>query len=679
MRQLVKEIRLYNKQYYQLNAPTISDQQYDELKHELIYLETTHPEWTLPNSPTQQIGDDQTKGFAKVKHAVPMLSLDNTYSLPDLQAFGQRLSQTLGYMPELVCEPKYDGVAIAVTYRNGQLAQAVTRGNGQEGDDVTQNVRTIASLPHTLQGEGIPNLIEFRGEVFMPRNTFHALNAEREAAQQDPFINPRNTAAGSLKLHDHREVARRRLACAIYHVVPSPPIAPTHAEALARAASWGIPICERIVRCETFETLAAQIEEWNELRPTLPFDTDGMVVKVNNYDAQQTLGHTATSPRWAIAYKYPNLPVATQLLDVQFQVTRTGAIIPVAILQRVPIGGVYVQRATLHNADYIARLDLHHGDTVLVERGGEVIPKVLSVDPSKREPEARPVRYPHNCPACNSPLQRDTDNAITYCPNTLGCPHQRIAAIIHFASKHALNISGLAETTVHTLYQYGAISTIESIYALTIEKLREVDEAKKKDTESKAKGTSKDEEKRSAKNLINAIEASKQAPLSCLLYGLGIHHIGITKARMLARHYRNMEALLSATHDELAALPNVGNEVAASIVRYFSNQANIERIIHLKRLGLNMHEDVEDSANTLQGLQIVVSGSFPDYHREAILDLIQRHGGRTQSVVTATTSFLVAGERAAATKLKEAEQLGIPTITLQQLMELINPEPNVTL
>lgn len=656
IRELTERVRGYERSYRIDAQSQISDYEYDQLVSRLRELERQFPELSLPDSPTRMVGDDRTSGFRKVTHKVPMLSLENTYSLEDLEAFDRRVRDALGAEPEYVCELKFDGVAISVLYRKGELVQAVTRGNGLEGDDVTDNVRTIASIPHRLTGLYVPDEIEFRGEIFMPRATFAELNAQRELQGQSPLANPRNAAAGSLKLHDHQEVAKRRLDCWLYYVVHTPPLYPTHAASMSMAQGWGIPVSSMTRICHSVAEVFEQITRWEGARDTLPFDTDGVVIKVNSYQAQQTLGLTSNSPRWAIAYKYPTKQAKTKLLRVDFQVGRTGVVVPVAILERVPLGGVRVQRATLHNADQVARLGLCEGDTVVLERGGEVIPKVVGVVPELRVPNAAPVVYPTTCPVCHTPLQRNEGQVHSYCPNNLECPAQIVASLEHYASRKAMDIEGLGGRTAKLLYGHGLVHHVVDLYSLTPEALQTLPRFSEL----------------VASKLLRSIEASKQAPLSRVLFGLGIRFVGANLARELALHFGDIDALMRATYEELNAIPEVGHNVAQSLVDFFAQESTQALVARFKELGFTLREESQATSDRLAGKKIVVSGKIEGYSREQIQQLIRSHGGVVQSSPSGETSYIVAGERMGASKRKAAERLGIPIITPSEFFGTLN-------
>ena len=557
------QIQELDQRYYGQSESPVADGAYDALVRELHELEVQYPELRLANSPTQRVGDDRTRGFRKVRHAVPMQSLDNTYSYQELREFDQRVREGLdGAQPTYIAELKYDGVALAVLYRDGELVQAVTRGNGVEGDDVTANARTIAVLPHRLQGTGWPREVELRGEVFMPRAVFRELNEEAERLGRPPLANPRNAASGSLKLKDSEQVRARRLDCRLYYVLHTPQLANTHYEALQLARSWGLPISDYEAMCGGIDEVVAQIEQMEGRRADLPFDTDGIVVKVNDFEEQRQLGSTAKSPRWAIAYKYPAREVYTRLLGVDFQVGRTGTVSPVAHLEPIAVGGSTVARATLHNEDQIARLGLMIGDMVGVIKAGEVIPRINGYEPSMRPADARQIVYPTHCPACGTPLRRDEGEARWYCPNALGCPAQVEGAIVHFASKNALNIAALGEATVQKLHQAALVTSIPDLYGLTPEQLYP--------SAQNPVGIEGFAQK-SAVALVEAIGQSRRTTLARFLFGLGIPGVGVKTAQDLAAALRTLVAVQQATVEQLATIEGIGEQMAQAIVEFFTN------------------------------------------------------------------------------------------------------------
>ena len=596
------QIQELDQRYYGQSESPVADGAYDALVRELHELEVQYPELRLANSPTQRVGDDRTRGFRKVRHAVPMQSLDNTYSYQELREFDRRVREGLdGAQPTYIAELKYDGVALAVLYRDGELVQAVTRGNGVEGDDVTANARTIAVLPHRLQGTGWPREVELRGEVFMPRAVFRELNEEAERLGRPPLANPRNAASGSLKLKDSEQVRARRLDCRLYYVLHTPQLANTHYEALQLARSWGLPISDYEAVCGGIDEVVAQIEQMADRRADLPFDTDGIVVKVNDFDEQRQLGSTAKSPRWAIAYKYPAREVYTRLLGVDFQVGRTGTVSPVAHLEPIAVGGSTVARATLHNEDQIARLGLMIGDMVGVIKAGEVIPRINGYEPSMRPADARQIVYPTHCPACGTPLRRDEGEARWYCPNSLGCPAQVEGAIVHFASKNALNIAALGEATVQKLHQAALVTSIPDLYSLTPERLYPSAQ-----NPAGIEGFAR----KSAVALVEAIGQSRRTTLARFLFGLGIPGVGVKTAQDLAASLRTLEAVQQATVEQLAAIEGIGEQMAQAIVEFFTNAQSSRVVQRLVEIGFDLRVDeVAQLGRGLEGMKVVVTGT----------------------------------------------------------------------
>lgn len=653
---LRNEIERLNKLYYQDAISEISDQEYDALQRSLIDLETQYPQFATTDSPTLRVGDDRNRGFAQVRHRIPMLSLDNTYSLTELQEFDRRIHNTLQRKVTYTCELKYDGVAISLIYQNGLLHQAITRGNGEEGDDVTQNVKTIRNIPHRLTGSNWPNYFEARGEIYMPRSTFRQLNEERERQGEAPFANPRNATAGSLKLHDSQIVKQRGLECALYQILTPTPLFSEHQEALKTARNWGLPVSAEVALCNNIDEVARQIESWGGEREALPFETDGVVVKVNSLSDHEKLGTTAKSPRWAIAYKYPTEQVRTELEGVEFQVGRTGSITPVANLSAVQLGGSTVRRATLHNADQLARLDLHYGDTVLVEKGGEIIPKIVSVVVEERKPGGTPVVFPTVCPACGETLQRKEGEARHFCPNTLNCPAQVTGAIEHFASRKALNIEGLGAKVVAQLYEAGLITNLPDLYTLKIEDLLKLERFRK----------------RSAENLIDALRRSLSTPFPQVLFGLGIPNVGETTAQRLAYHFGSIDALMSASKEELLTVPDVGEILAEEISSFFSREANQRVVESLRSIGFNLTaERPETRSSTLEGWRVVVSGRFERYSRNELKQELQAAGATLLSAVSSNTTHVVAGQGMGPAKLAKAESLGVRIVSEEEIHKIL--------
>ena len=657
--ELRKTLNHHNHLYYVEAAPIISDYEFDQLMRELATLEAQFPELDDPNSPTRRVGSDRTSSFAQIRHQHPMLSLANAYSPEELMEFDTRARRALGTeTPRYICELKYDGVAIALTYRHGQLMQAVTRGDGINGDDVTANVRTIRTIPLTLHGN-YPDEFEIRGEIIMPHSVFAELNSQREEAGETPFANPRNATAGTIKLLNSAEVARRRLDCFLYYLPGDYLPQRTHYERCMEAKNWGFKISEQITPCNTMAEVLQFIDHWEAARRELPYDTDGVVIKIDNLDHQQSLGLTAKTPRWAVAYKYKPERVCTPLLSVDFQVGRTGAITPVANLQPIKLAGTTVKRASLHNADQIELLDIRIGDWVYVEKGGEIIPKIIGVEQSKRSLFSEPLIFPTLCPSCGTPLIKPEGEARHFCPNAEGCPPQQMGKVEHFISRRALNIDGLGQETVALLFSSGLITNAADLYKLTVPKLAKLERFAAK----------------SAHNAVASIEASKQIPFARVLYGIGIRYVGETTARSLAEHFGSIENLAKASVEELTQVPDVGERIAQSIVQYFTHPNNIALVEALTQAGLQMAQTEADKpttlSNALDGLSVVISGSFSRISRDDLKKLIAQHGGRNVSGISASTSMLVAGDKIGPAKLQKATQLGIKIVSEDEFFSLI--------
>ena len=656
---LKKELERHNYNYYVLNNPTISDFEFDLLMGELQGLEKRFPEFATADSPTRHVGSDLSAAstdFEQVAHRWPMLSLSNTYAREELYEFDQRIRKAVSTPYSFSCELKFDGTAICLTYRNGRLLRALTRGDGTKGDDVTRNVVHIPAIPRELSGSGIPEEFEIRGEIYMPFEAFDRLNAERTEAGLEPFANPRNAASGSLKLQNPAEMRTRGLDCVLYHLLGEDLPFQTHIEALEAARSWGLPISSYSRKAQDIDEAVAYIEEWDERRKHLPFATDGIVIKVNELDLQRQLGFTAKSPRWATAWKFKPEQALTPLLSVDYQVGRTGAVTPVANLEPVLLSGTVVKRASLHNKDQMDLLDIHLGDYVYVEKGGEIIPKITGVELSKRPADARRPEFPTCCPDCGTPLVRDEDEARHYCPNSDACPVQIKGRFIHFAGRKAMDILA-GDATIEQLYEKGFIHTLPDLYTLTREQLVSLDGWQEK----------------SADNFLASLEASKQVPFERVLYALGIRHIGEQTAKMLARHFGSIDALMAASRDELLQIEDIGGTVADSILTYFAASSGQETVRRLREAGLQMAIDEtgrERLSDILAGKTIVVSGNF-SLSREAMKALVEAHGGKNAGSVSGKTSYLLAGEKSGPEKLKKAEKLGIPVISEAQFHELI--------
>ncbi len=655
--ELRKVLEHHNYQYYVLSRPEISDFEYDLLINELSTLESKFPEFIDENSPSQRVGSDLNREFEQMVHRYPMLSLGNTYSEEEINDFDRRVRKVIGDDFEYVTELKFDGIAISLTYENGRLKHALTRGDGEKGDVVTENVRTIRSIPLVLHGADIPDEFEFRGEIFYPKKRFEQLNRQRIEAGEEPFANPRNAASGTLKMQNSALVAKRPLDCYLYYMLGSNLPFASHFENLQKAREWGFKIPEQIRKAQGVGDLMKYIRYWEEKRKELPFEIDGIVIKVNSYSAQEELGFTAKSPRWAIAYKYPAEQVTTRLLSVDFQVGRTGAITPVANLNPVHLAGTTVKRATLHNADQIALLGLHLGDAVYIEKGGEIIPKIVGVITEMRNPGAEPVTFPDTCPECMTPLIRQEGEAAHYCPNDSGCQPQIKGRIVHFISRRAMDI-GAAEATIDLLFNKGLVKDIGDLYELT---------------EEQVVGLERFAEK-SAQNLIESIEASKQVPFERVLYALGLRHIGETVAKKLARHFKSIDNLATASFDELIEADEVGDIIAKSIIHFFEQPANVELIHKLKESGLQLRVSPDQAKNVstrLDNRSFVISGTFTNHSRDELKLLIEQHGGKNAGSVSSKTDYLLAGENMGPAKLEKAKKLGITIITENEFMTLI--------
>ncbi len=644
--ELRRRLNHYNHKYYVENSPEISDYEFDMLLRELHELEQAHPEFDDPNSPTRRVGSDVTAEFRQARHRYPMLSLSNTYSLDEVRDFYDRVRREAGDV-EMVCELKFDGTAISLTYENGRLEQAVTRGDGVTGDDVTANVRTIRSIPLELRGEGWPALFEIRGEIFMPHASFERLNAERDERGEQLFANPRNAAAGTLKQQNSAVVASRGLDSYLYNIVGDDLPFRTHWENLQRARDWGFKVSDMMRLCATPEDVEQYIGEVDSLRHKLPYDTDGVVIKVNDYAVQRQLGATSKAPRWAVAYKFKAEQALTRLLWVDFQVGRTGAVTPVANLEPVQLAGTTVKRASLHNAEQIALLDVRVGDMVWVEKGGEIIPKITGVDVSQRPSNSVPLAFPMLCPVCETPLVKYEGEARHFCPNQNGCPPQIIGRVVHFISRRAMEIDGLGEETVALLYNEGLVENVADLYDLRAEQLAVLPRLGEK----------------SAENIINSIAASRGVPFHRVLYALGIRFVGETTARNLAAHFGTLDAIASASPDDLAEVEEVGGRIAASIVDYFADETNRSILERLRAAGLRFEVDEKKYlSQSLAGLTFVISGSFARHGRDELKELIELHGGRNLAAVSSNTDYLLAGDKIGPAKLQKANKLGVQII-----------------
>ena len=655
MRELEQVLEHHSYKYYIENNPEISDKEFDELLAELQRLEAAHPEEADPNSPTKRVGSDLTSEFESVEHRYAMMSLSNTYSAEELGEWIDRIVREIGQV-EFVAELKFDGTAISLTYENGALLRAVTRGDGKRGDDVTNNVRTIGSVPLKLRGEGYPSLFEIRGEIIMPYASFDRLNSEREAAGEPLLANPRNAAAGTLKQQSSQVVARRGLDCTLYQLAGDNLPFTTHAESLAKAKEWGFSISDHRAICRTREEIEAFINYWDTERKSLPYATDGIVIKVNGYAEQRSLGATAKSPRWAVAYKFQAERAVTKLLSVDFQVGRTGAVTPVANLEPVLLAGTVVRRASIHNADQIALHDIRIGDMVYVEKGGEIIPKITGVEFSERSAESQPFEYITHCPECGSELVRVEGEAKHFCPNSRGCKPQIIGRIEHFVKRKAMDIEGLGSETIELLWQNDMLHNIADIYHLDSAKLAALPRLGEK----------------SADNIQQGVERSKEVPFERVLFALGIRFVGETTAKYIASHFRTLDAIMAASRDELAEAEEVGAKIADSIIDYFADEDNRTIIEHLRQAGLQfeVREKHKDS-NALNGKSIVISGKFTGRSRDDMKAIVEAHGGRNIAAVSANVDFIVAGDNMGPAKRQKAEKLGITILSEAEFFAMI--------
>lgn len=659
--QLREELHVHNYNYYVLNAPVISDLEFDKLMRELQDLEALHPEYYDPNSPSVRVGSDLNKNFTQVEHKYPMLSLGNTYSQAEVTEFYERVSKSLNEEFELCCEMKYDGTSISLTYEDGKLVRAVTRGDGVRGDDVTDNVKTIRSIPLVLHGEGYPKNFEIRGEILMPWNVFEELNRERELREEPLFANPRNAASGTLKSQNSAVVANRKLDAYLYYLLGDNLPHDGHYENLQEAAKWGFKISHISRKARTLQEVFDFINYWDVERKNLPVATDGIVLKVNSLRQQRNLGYTAKSPRWAIAYKFQAERALTKLEKVTYQVGRTGAVTPVANLDPVQLSGTVVRRASLHNADIIASLDLHIGDMVYVEKGGEIIPKITGVEVSARPAGSEKVTFITHCPECGSELVRYEDEAAYYCTNETACPPQIKGKIEHFISRRAMNIEGLGPETVDLFYQEGLIHDIADLYTLQTADICCLERMGEK----------------SAENIIQGIERSKEVPYERVLFALGIRFVGETVAKKVAKAFRSIEALASTNLDDLIHVDEIGEKIAGSIIQYFANEKNRILVERLRQSGLKLEADEEDLSgysDKLKGMSIVISGVFARHSRDEYKALIEKHGGKNVGSISKKTSFILAGDNMGPSKLGKAQQLNIPIKDENEFLAMIEEE-----
>jgi len=657
---LKEEINEHNHRYYVLNDPVISDFRYDILLKELMQLEEEYPDLSTPDSPTRRVGNDITKEFKQVKHRYPMLSLANTYSEEEIKDFHHRVSRLVGREPEYVCELKYDGASISLSYRDGVLESAVTRGDGEAGDEVTNNIRTIRSIPLKLRQGDYPGEFIIRGEIILPLDGFRKLNEELEKNGEQPFANPRNTAAGTIKMQDPSIVASRPLDCLLYYLLGDNLPYDNHYENLNITREWGFKVPGEIKLCKGIEEVIDYINYWEAERKNLPYEIDGVVIKVNSIDEQKKLGFTSKSPRWAIAYKFKAEQAVTKLLKVTFQVGRTGTVTPVANLEPVLLAGTTVKRASLHNEAQIELLNLHINDTVYIEKGGEIIPKIVGVELKDRSKNASPVEFISHCPECHSALRKLPGEANHYCPNIYKCPPQIKGRIEHFISRKAMDIDGLGGETTDLLFRKGLINNVSDLYKLKKESLIKLERMGGKSVE----------------NIISGIENSKSAAFNRVIYALGIRYVGETVARTLASRFKSIDELSSASFDKLVSVPEIGEKIAGSIINYFKSPNNRQVIESLREAGINMKAESNTGtvSNILEGKSIVISGVFEKYKREEYKEIIQRYGGKNVSSVSSNTNFLLAGENAGPSKLQKAEKLGIEVLGEKEFLDMLNKE-----
>ncbi|MBK9391537.1 MAG: NAD-dependent DNA ligase LigA [Bacteroidetes bacterium] len=657
---LRREIEEHNRRYYVHNQPLISDFEYDILINELDTLEKKYPEFKSEDSPTQRVGNDIKNEFEQYEHKFPMFSLGNTYNEDEVREFDARTRKTISEQIKYTCELKFDGASISINYRKGRLFRALTRGDGLKGDDVTDNVRTIKSIPLSVSGSNIPEDFTVRGEIVMPRAVFESLNSERKKDNLPAFANPRNAAAGTLKLLDSKIVASRNLDCLIYAVLSDELTHDTHFDNLIAITAWGFKVPDTIRLCSNMDEVISYISKWEIERKNLPYDTDGVVIKVNDLSAQEELGYTAKSPRWAIAYKYKAEEVLTKLVSVSFQIGRTGAVTPVANLEAVLLSGSTVKRASLHNEDQIALLDLHLGDMVYVEKGGEIIPKIVGVDHSFRNEDNRKIEFITHCPECGTALVRNDGESNHFCPNYLHCPPQIKGRIEHFISRKAMDIDGLGEETVDLLFSNNLIRTFADLYDLRADQLTPLDRIGEK----------------TASNIISSIGNSGAVPYHRVLFALGIRHVGETVAKTLANRFSNIDSLIVATFEELTEVNEIGPKIASSIISYFSDPENLEIISRLRKSGIRFsaeHQQIK-TGDILKGNIIVISGVFRKHSREEYKLIIENNGGKNASSVSGSTTFILAGENMGQSKMDKANQLGIPMLNEDEFLKKIGEE-----
>ena len=653
-----EKLNHHNYLYYVQSRPEITDEEYDRLMSELIELEKKSPSLYDPISPSQRVGSDIESGFSQVKHQYPMLSLDNTYTREEINEFAARIKKAIPTgQVDYVCELKYDGVSISLIYEHGKLTAAITRGDGEKGDDVTANVKTIRSIPLVLKGKDHPDNFEIRGEIFLPHKGFELMNQEKIRADEQPFANPRNAASGTLKIRNSSLVARRPLDCFLYYLPGENLPFDTHYESMMAARNWGFKIPEYIRLCRNLDEVYAFVDHWDKERDKLPFDIDGIVIKVNSYRQQQKLGFTTKSPRWAVAYKFKAREATTRLLTIDYQVGRTGALTPVANLIPVLLAGTTVKRASLHNADQIALLDIRIGDMVIIEKGGEIIPKITGIVHDQRQKDSQPVKFITHCPECGTELVRLTGEAKHFCPNDTGCPPQIKGKLEHFVSRKAMDI-GLAEATIEQLYNHGLLRNAADFFALTNETLMKVERFAAK----------------SAENLLTSIDESKNIPFDRVLYAIGIRFVGETVAKKLASHFRSMQRISQASLEEMIEIGEIGEVIAGSVIRYFENEANRTVISRLAQSGVQMvlaDDALQPKSLKLKNLSFVISGVFEKHSREELQKMIGENGGKNLGSVSSKTNFIVAGEGMGPGKKDKAVKLGIPIISEDQFLDML--------
>lgn len=661
--ELRRQLNRYNYEYYVLDSPTIEDRQFDILMRELEDLEKQYPQFQSPNSPTQRVGGQVNKGFVQAEHSFPMLSLSNTYSKEELIDFVNRTSQLLdGEKLEWVCELKYDGVAISLLYEEGKFVRALTRGDGVKGDEVSDNIRTIKSIPLELYGENIPSRFEIRGEVIFPHKAFEDFNLKRIENGEEPFANPRNAASGSIKLLDSKEVAQRKLECFLYYIIGDGIKENLHYSRLQQARSWNFNVPQFVAIAQGVDEIMEFINYWDEQRSNLPFDIDGIVIKLNDTNQWEKLGSTAKSPRWATAYKFKAEQAKSKLLEIEYQVGRTGVITPVAVFEPVRLAGTIVKRASVHNAEQIQKLDIRENDTVIIEKGGEIIPKIVGVERQNTQSISQPIQFIENCPICGAKLIKEEGEAAHYCPNYNHCPPQILGRFQHFVSKKAMNIDTLGAERIKILFSAGLIKDFSSFYTLKQEDIIGLGSF---DKENKA-----NIQEKGANNIIQAINKSKEVEFAKVLYALGIRYVGEVTAKRLAQTFKNIDSLIKATKEELMSVEDVGERIANSLLTYFSDQDNLELIAKLKDLGLQFEiKQSEKTSEKLAGLAFVVSGTFSNFSREELKKIIEENSGKILSGVSSKTDYLICGENTGPQKKKQAEKFGVKMIEEQEFID----------